>query len=118
MVSNKVALNNIYGDATLMKEYLSYELMTAMGVATPCYCLVNRYVNGEFWGVYMMVESIDSPLTQRTLGEESDYLVKPEAEGGDLVYDYALDQYLDEDGNFSFDVSDYPSDSITSAVSI
>ena len=107
---NKVALNNIYGDATLMKEYLSYELMTAMGVATPCYCLVNLYVNGEFWGVYMMVESIDSPLTQRTLGEESDYLVKPEAEGGDLVYDYALDQYLDEDGNFSFDVSDYPSD--------
>ncbi len=105
---SKVAFNNIYGDATLMKEYLSYELMTAMGVATPKYCLVNLSVNGEFWGVYMMVESIDSSLTKRTLGDSSDFLVKPESSGGDLVYDSALDQYLNEDGEFEFDLSDYP----------
>jgi CotH protein. len=50
-----MALNNIYGDASLMKEYLSYKLMTEMGVDTPYYALVNLYINDEFYGVYMMV---------------------------------------------------------------
>lgn len=98
----KVALNNIYGDATLMKEYLSYELMTKMGIPTPEYSLVNLYINDEFYGVYMMVESIDSSLTQRTLGEKSDYLVKPESSGGDLIYDNSLDEYINDDGKFDF----------------
>ena len=98
----KVALNNIYGDATLMKEYLSYELMTIMGIPTPEYSLVNLYINDEFYGVYMMVESIDSSLTQRTLGEKSDYLVKPESSGGDLIYDNSLDEYINDDGEFDF----------------
>ena len=108
---SKVAFNNIYGDASLMKEYLSYELMTKMGVDTPCYSLVNLYVNDELWGVYMMVESIDDSLTERTLGEKSDYLVKPESSGGDLVYDSALDEYIDENGDFNFDDIEYPTDS-------
>ena len=98
----KVALNNIYGDATLMKEYLSYELMTKMGIPTPEYSLINLYINDEFYGVYMMVESIDSSLTQRTLGEKSDYLVKPESSGGDLIYDDSLDEYINDDGEFDF----------------
>lgn len=105
---SKVAFNNIYGDSTLMKEYLSYELMTKMGVATPEYALVNLYVNGEFWGVYMMVESMESELTQRTFGEKSDYLVKPEQSGGDLIYDSSLDKYINEDGNFDFGEIEYP----------
>lgn len=98
----KVALNNIYGDATLMKEYLSYELMTKMGIPTPEYSLINLYINDEFYGVYMMVESLDSSLTQRTLGEKSDYLVKPESSGGDLIYDNSLDEYINDDGEFDF----------------
>lgn len=98
----KVALNNIYGDATLIKEYLSYELMTKMGIPTPEYSLINLYINDEFYGVYMMVESIDSSLTQRTLGEKSDYLVKPESSGGDLIYDNGLDEYINADGEFDF----------------
>ncbi|MBU5488074.1 CotH kinase family protein [Clostridium sp. MSJ-8] len=109
---SKVSFNNIYGDSTLMKEYLSYKLMTEMGIPTPCYSLVNLYVNGEFYGVYMMVESVDSALTQRTLNEKSDYLVKPESSGGDLVYDSSLDQYYNEEtGEFEFTSSDYPTDS-------
>lgn len=106
---SKVALNNIYGDSTLMKEYLSYELMTKMGVPTPEYCLVNLYINDEFWGVYMMVESIQTGLTQRTLGVKTDYLVKPESSGGDLIYNDTLDVYYDEETDtFDFTELIYP----------
>lgn len=108
---SKVAFNNIYGDASLMKEYLSYRLMTEMGIPTPCYSLVNLYVNNEFYGVYMMVESIDSALTQRTLSEKSDFLVKPESSGGDLVYNSSLDDYYDEEADtFNFGDLSYPTD--------
>lgn len=93
---SKVAFNNIYGDPTLMKEYLSYNLMTELGVKTPEYSLVNLHINGQLWGVYMMVESIDSSLTKRTLGEDNTFLTKPERSGGDLIYNDALDKYYDE----------------------
>lgn len=108
---SKVAFNDIYGDASLMKEYLSYKLMSEMGVATPCYSLVNLYINGEKWGVYMMVESVDDALTQRTLGEKSDFLTKPESSGGDLVYNSNMDKYINSDGEFEFSSSDYPTSS-------
>jgi CotH protein. len=57
------------------------------------------------------LESIDSALTQRTIGEKSDYLVKPEQSGGDLVYDTALDAYINEDGDFDFEGIEYPNSS-------
>lgn len=107
---SKVALNNIYGDASLMKEYLSYELMTKMGVPTPCYSLVNLYVNDELWGIYMMVESVDEALTERTLKESSDYIIKPEASGGDLVYNSEMDMYINDEGEFDFTDVSYPTD--------
>ena len=79
-----------------MKEYLSYNLMTELCVKTPAYSLVNLHINGQLWGVYMMVESIDSSLTKRTLSEDNTFLTKPERSGGDLIYNDALDKYYDE----------------------
>lgn len=110
---SKISFNNIYGDSTLMKEYLSYNLMTELGVPTPAYSLVNLYINGELWGVYMMVESIDSSLTKRTLDEDNSFLTKPESSGGDLVYNESLDKYYDETTqsfNFGDDLQ-YPTSS-------
>lgn len=98
----KVALNNMYGDVTLMKEYLSYELMRQMGIDTPEYALVKLYINDEFYGVYMMVESIEKPLLERTIGSSGDFFVKPEKQSGSLVYDSSLDVYINADGEFDF----------------
>ena len=80
-----------------------------MGVDTPYYCLVNLYINGEFYGVYMMVEAVDSSLTERTAGTSSDFFTKPESSGGDLVYLSGLDSYLGSDGEYVFPTDSYPS---------
>lgn len=93
----KVTFNDIYSDASLMKEYLSYKLLTEMGVPTPYYSLINLFINGSFYGVYMMVESIDDSLTLRTSGESDTFLVKPERPGGDLVYNKKLDKYYNKE---------------------
>ncbi|HPH11059.1 MAG TPA: CotH kinase family protein, partial [Thermotogota bacterium] len=47
---DKLALNNVLGDATYMKEYLSYALMKEMGIPTPLFQYADIRVNGEPWG--------------------------------------------------------------------
>ena len=102
----KFSLNNVYGDASYLKEYLSYQLMAAMGVATPYCSMVKLYINDEFYGVYTMVENVDESLVKRTLDSSAEGdLYKVEAPGGDLLYDTALDAYLDGTNTFDFHTS-------------
>lgn len=102
---NKFCLNSISGDSTYLKEYLSYKLMASMGVPAPYCCMVKLSVNGQYWGVYCMVESIDKSLSSRTTGNSDADMYKCESPGGDLIYSDTLDSYLD--GTNAFDLSTY-----------
>lgn len=75
---SKIALNNIMSDATYMKEYLSYDLLQKMGVPTPAFAFTNIKVNGEEWGLYFSVESIEEEFIERNYGSLSGNLYKPE----------------------------------------
>ena len=104
----KIALNNVYGDASYIKEYLSYKLMNEMGIPSSYCSLVKVNVNGEYWGLYTMVESMDESLIKRTLGSSDGALYKCESPGGSLLYDSNLDSlYNSETGKFNFDLSTY-----------
>ena len=50
---DKMVINNIQGDATYMKEYLSYDIMSGMGIPTPLFAYAEVTVNGEPWGFYL-----------------------------------------------------------------
>ena len=52
---DKLVLNNMLGDTTYMKEYLSYDLMDYSGVQSPLYTFANISINGETWGLYLAV---------------------------------------------------------------
>ncbi len=75
---SKIALNNVMSDATYMKEYLSYDLLEKMGVPTPAFAFTNIKVNGEEWGLYFAVESIEEEFIKRNYGSLSGNLYKPE----------------------------------------
>ena len=104
---NKLCLNNIYGDPSMMREYLSLTLMTKMGVATPYYSLVKLSINGEYYGLYFMVEKDDESLIERLYGDASGDLYQPESPGGSLIYNSSLDSLLNEDGTYNIDLSNY-----------
>jgi len=74
-----LVLNNVMDDATYMKEYLSYKLFRDMGIATPAFSYASIAVNGKPWGLYLMVEVIDSSFVQRNYGTTSGNLYKPES---------------------------------------
>ncbi|WP_461612391.1 CotH kinase family protein [Clostridium sp. Marseille-QA1073] len=76
---NKLVINNIMSDTTYMKEYLSYDLYTAMGIPTPAYAYANIKINGEDWGLYLAVEVIEESFLERNYGTLEGNLYKPES---------------------------------------
>ncbi|CAG7636910.1 hypothetical protein PAESOLCIP111_03796 [Paenibacillus solanacearum] len=73
---DKLALNNMYSDNSYLKEYISYDLMSYIGVDAPLVSFANIDVNGKAWGFYLAVEVIDSGYLDRTKDGEGE-LYKP-----------------------------------------
>lgn len=82
----KLNLNNNYGDASYMREYISYHIMGEMGIPVPATSYTHITMNGEEWGLYLAVEPIDEVFLERTFGNSTGDLYKPDGTGADLVY--------------------------------
>ena len=76
---DKLCLNNIIQDNTYMKDYLVYQMMADMGVASPLCSFVYITVNGEDWGLYLAVESVEEAFLQRNYGKDYGELYKPDS---------------------------------------
>jgi len=75
---SRMSLNNMIGDASYMKEYLSYEMFDEMGVNTPVYAYANITLNGEEWGLYLAVEIMEKDYLERNYGSNYGNLYKPD----------------------------------------
>lgn len=76
---DKLSLNNLIQDNTMMKDYLVYQMMGAFGVAAPLCSYVYITVNGEAWGLYLAVESVEESFLQRNYGTDYGELYKPDS---------------------------------------
>ncbi len=90
---DKISFNNFFFDKSMMKEFFALKLMDEMGLPTPQYGLARLYINGQYYGVYAMIETMDTPILEQYYDvdkkELSDYLCKPE--GTRLQYDDLLE---------------------------
>ena len=80
----KMVYNNGFSDPTLMKEFLSYELMALMGVPTPRACFADLWVNESHLGVYTQVEAVDASFLTANFDNDDGNLYKPEVHAGAL----------------------------------
>ena len=76
---SKFVLNNNIGDATNMKEYMSYDLLNQMGIPTPGFAYANIKINDEDWGLYLAVESLEEEFVERNYGNTDGNLYKVES---------------------------------------
>lgn len=76
---DKLCLNNIIQDNTYMKDYVAYQMMYKMGVASPLCSYVYITVNGEEWGLYLAVEGVEESFLQRNYGNDYGELYKPDS---------------------------------------
>jgi hypothetical protein len=63
-----VTLNNQVEDPSLLREALAYQLMRALGLAAPRTGWVRVQVNGEPYGRYLLVETLDEAFLARQFG--------------------------------------------------
>ncbi len=58
-------INNLIGDNTYMKDYLSYDIMNFLGVQTPLINYANVTVNGEDYGFCIALERYEEAFLER-----------------------------------------------------
>ncbi|MDO4515847.1 MAG: CotH kinase family protein [Bacillota bacterium] len=75
---DKLSLNNIIQDNTYMKDYIVYRMMDLFGVDAPLCSYAWLTVNGEDWGLYLAVESVEESFLERNYGGGQGELYKPD----------------------------------------
>ncbi|MDR1704082.1 MAG: CotH kinase family protein [Clostridiales bacterium] len=58
-------INNMMGDATYMKDYISYDIMNYAGVDTPLVNYASVTVNGKDYGFFVALERYDKSFLDR-----------------------------------------------------
>jgi hypothetical protein len=80
----KVHFNNGWSDPTLIRDVISYEIFSKMGVPSPRASIVDLYVNNQHLGVYTMAEAVDSSFLSRYFSNTTGNLYKPEVSSARL----------------------------------
>jgi len=77
-----IVLRNNSQDASMMHERVAMAFMRRMGIAAPRSTHTRLFVNGQYAGLYTIVEEVDEVFTRRVFGNSDGYLYK---------YDYGKD---------------------------
>lgn len=76
---DKLSLNNLIQDSTMMKDYLTYTAMREFGATTPLCSFVYITVNGKDWGLYLAVEGVEDSFIERNYTSGNGNLYKPDS---------------------------------------
>ncbi len=71
---NTILLKANNQDGSMMREYLTMALMRRLGLPAPREAPARLYINGEFWGLYTIVENPDEDLLVRVFKDSTGYL--------------------------------------------
>ena len=75
---DKLCLNNLIQDYTMMKDYLAYKLMNEFGADAPLVSFCYVTVNGQDWGLFLAVEAVEDSFLERNYGSNFGDLYKPD----------------------------------------
>lgn len=89
---DEFVLNNMFSDASYLREFISYQAMADNGLNVPLSSFVNVYVNGQLYGFYLLVESVDDSFLERNFGDNDGNLYRAD-QGTTLAIEN--DQYIE-----------------------
>jgi spore coat protein CotH len=76
-----IVLKNMWQDGSFMHDVLAMAFFARMGQPAPRQAFCRLYINNEFQGLYLIVESVDNAFLSRTLGENDGYLYSYQIQG-------------------------------------
>lgn len=97
--TRRLTLNNLVEDPTMMREALAYHFLNALGVASPRTGYARLFVNGEAYGVYLMLETVDKRFVARRWGAAPGLIYEGE---------YGCDLFPEDVPGFDHDVGEDP----------
>jgi spore coat protein CotH len=68
----RLTLNNMVQDKSMLKEHLAYYLYRSLGVPAPRHGYVRLWVNGEWYGLFGLVESMDEQFIDQWWRHDDD----------------------------------------------
>jgi hypothetical protein len=74
----QLTLNNMVQDRTMLHEALGYQVYAAAGVTVPATGYARVSVNGQAYGLYLNLETIDAHFLKRRLGDDRGVLYEGE----------------------------------------
>lgn len=83
----KINLNNLFSDPSMMAEYIGYDMLRTLGADVPRTSYASVSINGEYSGLYIVVEQVNDYFLTEHFGESAGELYKPDMGiGSDLKY--------------------------------
>ncbi|MBI3510523.1 MAG: CotH kinase family protein [Bacteroidetes bacterium] len=102
----KINLNNGFKDPTLLREKIALDFMRAHGVNAPRCTYARVFLNNVYWGVYTIVEDIDSKFLKQNYPDNNGNLYKGDPSGDFRWYGSTPSLYyshyeLESDSNYT-----------------
>lgn len=69
-----LVLDNLTQDPSMMRERIAFAFFARLGLPAPRIAHAGLFVNGEFMGLYTLVEPLDKKFLARVFGDEDGYL--------------------------------------------
>ncbi len=91
-----VNLNNFYQDPAFMREKLMLDFMNKKNIYSPRANYARLYLNGTYWGLYLMVERVNKTFLKDRFGDNNYNLFKGDNSSGvcaDLKYHGTINAY-------------------------
>ena len=84
---SNLVLDNAWQDPTFLREPLAMKLFRRLQIAAPREAFARLYVNGEYAGLYVIVEDVDKTFLRNAFGESDGFLYeKVRSEGFNFDY--------------------------------
>jgi spore coat protein CotH len=98
-----IVLDNMYNDPSFLREQLAFAVFEEVGIRVPREVFARLTVNGEYWGLYAIVEPVDKIFVTRHVdggeGNLFEYNVPPLPPTGPIqAWDFALSRGETIDG--------------------
>jgi len=87
---DKIILNNLFMDPTMIAEYLTYEALDSLDTVSSRTTFVALSINDEYYGLYLSVEQVGNEFLDTSFGNSDGELYKPDSGFGSSL-DYISD---------------------------
>jgi spore coat protein H len=82
---DKLNLHNSFKDPTLLRETIGYAMMRGAGVPASRTAFARLTINGQPWGLYVVVEQVEADFLRDRFGAAGGELLKPDQPSGALT---------------------------------